>query len=171
MRAELEKIKTDIRESYVAFIDILGFKSMIDNDIEKVIIALDFIEKYCQDYYKFSHTVDGDDFAEFVVTMFSDSIVISIDKDIDTSLLTLNLFIEFISSLQYELLMRGILIRGSITIGELYHKGNFVFGKGLIDAYIIESQIAEYPRIVIDEKLVEFYLSQKEMAGKWEFIE
>ncbi len=44
---------------------------------------------------------------------------------------------------------RGVLIRGGITIEDLFIKGNKVFGKGLVRAYELE-QMAEFSQVVLD---------------------
>jgi hypothetical protein len=51
-----------------------------------------------------------------------------------------------------ELLRLGILIRGGITIGHLYHRGAFAIGRGLVTAYELE-QRANFPRILVDPEL------------------
>ena len=45
-------------------------------------------------------------------------------------------------------LQEGILIRGAITRGELFHYGDTIFGPALVEAYELESKIAIYPRII-----------------------
>jgi hypothetical protein len=46
------------------------------------------------------------------------------------------------------------LIRGAVTSGPLYHSGGIVFGQGLVKAYEMESQMAKYPRIIVDDNLL-----------------
>jgi hypothetical protein len=46
-------------------------------------------------------------------------------------------------------------LRGGIATGSTYHKGNVVFGQGLINAFDLERYVAVYPRIVVDEMLVQ----------------
>jgi hypothetical protein len=45
----------------------------------------------------------------------------------------------------------GWLVRGGITIGELFIDNLMVWGSALLRAYELESHIAIYPRIVIDQ--------------------
>ncbi len=53
------------------------------------------------------------------------------------------------------LIKKGILIRGGITIGNLVHnEDGIVFGQGLIDAYMLESKAAKFPRIILSNKLI-----------------
>lgn len=39
--------------------------------------------------------------------------------------------------------------RGAIVVGDLYHRGNVIFGPALIEAYRLESQVAKHPRVLI----------------------
>ena len=153
---ELEEKQTDC---CVAYLDILGFKKMIDKDSHLPVFALRFIKRFidlfCRStnqYYENAKTRD-DIYDEFLpkATMFSDSIVIS------QPITELNypLFIDLIAQLQYSLFTKGILIRGGISYGKLYHDENYLFGKGLIKAYLFESEYADYPRILVDNDLIE----------------
>lgn len=159
-------IKSRIKESYVAFIDVLGFKNMVTRNIDDVILALRYIKLFRDSFYSLPSragtpadhllnlSMSEEEYeAELPkATMFSDSIVIS--QDIN-NLSSFSDFIEFIALMQFELLREGILIRGGIDIGELYHDDSFVFGEGLVSAYSLESKTAIYPRIVVSQKAIE----------------
>ena len=58
----------------------------------------------------------------------------------------------------------GILIRGGVTLGPLIHESRVMFGGGMIKAYKLESKLAIYPRIVIDDRLVEIV---RQMPEQW----
>ncbi len=163
MNKKTFEIKGNIKNSYIAFIDILGFKELVNNKIDKVIEALSFIENYCEEFYNIRGIDETNDAKSICATMFSDSIVITMEQDdINDELLGLNMFIDFISHLQHSLLLRNVLIRGGITIGEIYHKGNMVFGKGLQEAYFLESEISEVPRIILSDSIISFYKTRQE---------
>lgn len=141
-------------ERVVAFVDILGFSSMVqksEKDIKKTIeirAALYEIENYKKINKDNRYDEMGSE-----VTIFSDSIVISRSTewkygDVFHTILDM-------LHLQMELLSKGILLRGGITVGKLYHKNNIVFGPAMIKAYKMESQEAIYPRIIVDENLYE----------------
>ena len=48
----------------------------------------------------------------------------------------------------------GILIRGAITIGNLYPPSGVILGKGMIEAYQLELKSAVYPRIILSQTLI-----------------
>lgn len=157
--AEQKELEGKQIDCCIAYIDILGFKDMIDHDSHLPVFALRFIKRFINLYY---HTYNGyskdinaedelDDDNLPKATIFSDSIVIS------QPIMQLNypFFIDLIAQLQYGLFSKGILIRGGISFGKLYHDENYLFGKGLIKAYLFESQYADYPRILVDADLIE----------------
>ncbi len=173
---EQTALKTQMKECCVAFIDILGFKNMVSTDIDSVVLALRYIEMFCKSFFKFPSRETGkstyplkyrpeynydysynqeesseEEMNKPTVTMFSDSIVISQPFD---SFFDISEFVEFISKIQYTLLTEGILIRGGISTGTLYHSDKYLFGTAIVSAYKLESKKAIYPRIIIDEKLL-----------------
>lgn len=156
----------------VAFIDILGFKSMVyksenNIDIKNVIKkSLKYFKKWESSTRWGLKNIEIEESAQknlkkfdirekTTCTCFSDSIVISVevkDKNINEVFSTL---VANIADMGEYLLTQGILIRGGITIGNLYHdSGDMIFGSGLIESYQIESSLAKYPRIVLSDKLI-----------------
>ncbi|MCI9082150.1 MAG: hypothetical protein HFI70_07570 [Lachnospiraceae bacterium] len=164
---EQKDIKENMCECCIAFIDILGFKAMANKNIEKVILALRYIKMFRDSFYRIPSRMGNPKYTEVVsepdeemdeydnlpkATMFSDSIVIS--KEIDEYFSFSN-FIQFIAQLQFELLREGILLRGGIDIGPVYHDDSFIFGSGMISAYLLESEVSKYPRITISRNTIE----------------
>lgn len=152
---EQERYMHKMTESYVAFIDILGFKNMVLEDIEQVVLTLRQIKGFCTYHYKLDANRRGEDGDELegmpYVTMFSDSVIITVSADI----WWLHDFVELIADLQFFLLTQGVLVRGGIDIGEVYHDKNYIFGNGVVRAYMIESKISKYPRIVISDRAMQ----------------
>lgn len=56
---------------------------------------------------------------------------------------------EIAALLAFRLLSRGILIRGAIDRGPLYHEKGIVFGPALVNAVKAEQSVAIYPRILL----------------------
>jgi hypothetical protein len=56
--------------------------------------------------------------------------------------------------LQANLIHRGVLVRGALTLGFVAFDKGLLFGPALARAYEIESKIAKYPRIVVDDLLI-----------------
>ncbi|WP_379088859.1 hypothetical protein [Pedobacter sp. UC225_65] len=144
----------------IAYIDILGFKQIVDDTIMANGRPSQPRINWVLEVYKiFNITVKGkfsgdvvNDYKpqSMVVTYFSDTIVISVkynDKH-DASRL-----IHFVKMMQATLADRGIFCRGAITVGKIIHTKSIIFGPGLIDAYTREKNDAIFPRIIIDQKL------------------
>jgi hypothetical protein len=49
----------------------------------------------------------------------------------------------------------GLLVRGGLSRGRLYHRGGVVLGEAMVDAYRLESQVAQYPRVVVSPRVTD----------------
>src|SRR5438105_1445070 len=58
----------------------------------------------------------------------------------------------------------GMLVRGGVTIGKLYHSGGVVFGEALVDAYRLESRVAIYPRIAVSSRIYSHLPNRERIA-------
>lgn len=135
------------------FIDILGFKNHInqtindngEDNIEKIIKIKSILElsKNITDDLGFCKSK--------VITYFSDSIVLSYKYDEPSQLFYTLLDLLYVS---FELANKGFLTRGGVSIGKLIHTQDFIFGPALNEAYEIESKKANFPRIIVDEKVI-----------------
>ena len=95
--------------------------------------------------------------------VISDSLVVATEKTKED----LQELVFIIGKIQYELFLKGILIRGGISFGKLYvnKSKNVIVGPGLINAYKLES-IAKFPRIIIDRKIIpEFFSSSTDFVN------
>ena len=143
----------DYIDCMVAFVDILGFDSIVRN-----IQSEDDFNKISKLLYNLRETAkhfDAEDtlFHNLNVTAISDSIILTMPvQDPISSPTTLAYLLHFI---QYMLLESyGKLIRGYMTRGPVYHKEAIIFGKGYSEAVGKEKEIGHAPRIVVDPSLV-----------------
>lgn len=157
----------------VAFIDILGFSSLIkesEKDVEK-------LDKICKTliYLKTHEAPSGWNLRNIEIeedaqrkgvenfriadkiqcTCFSDSIIVSVNLEnieMNEAVSSLVANLAFIGA---YLLAEGILIRGGMTYGNLIHSDKgIVLGQALLDAYKTENDIARCPRILLSTKLL-----------------
>ncbi|OME73992.1 hypothetical protein BK120_32460 [Paenibacillus sp. FSL A5-0031] len=143
----MKSINYSIRN--VAFIDILGFSDLINKSGKHNTILKSIYESLTiMRDMKNIIPENGVDELSPQVSVFSDNIVISYINDNRESEF---LLIRDCIFLYLSLLTKGILLRGGITTGELYHDENVVFGPALVKAYKIESKFSIYPRIVVDD--------------------
>jgi hypothetical protein len=139
------------KSSLVAFIDILGFENLVrQGQVNTILRAMGIIRRRIGQ-------VDGFPKPPSRHAMFSDSVVFSTeltDEGIEA-------LVHNVAYLTAELFHNGILCRGAIAKGDLYHQGMTIFGPALIDAYRLESQLAIYPRILIPYEIGERFLEIK----------
>jgi len=87
----------------------------------------------------------------FNVSTFSDNVVISIGPD----RAVVPFLLRALAIIQLSTVSRGFLLRGGVAIGDICHDDEVVFGPGLVRAYDIESNVAKFPRIVIDQEVLD----------------
>jgi hypothetical protein len=139
-------------ERFVAFLDILGFKNMIEstkNNIEyqeKIKNVLNYIAGIRNDNY-YGDLAKYRVFKE--VSVFSDSIVISYSSSLDIGGALFHVLMDLVY-ICIDLLINGIYVRGGVSCGQMYHDKKVCFGPAMVQSYEIENKTAVYPRIVID---------------------
>ncbi|HUT03854.1 MAG TPA: hypothetical protein VM163_08195 [bacterium] len=140
-------------KAVVTFIDILGFKELVRtrtcDDIKRI---LGFFSQVSHEA-KLDAGIPG--MWESTFVYFSDSIVRTVRNIDDRSKhsLTEDFYFELhaLKHIQCNLLLEGLVIRGAITVGDIFAEGKIVFGPALIRACKLESEVAEYPRVIIDQ--------------------
>lgn len=149
----------EYEDRVVCFIDILGFKNHIKqtdtgnqkNDkryIGNLIHAIEGIRLYTgQD----SLEIEAGISPSKQVTLFSDSIVISFFSNEESEVFSTLLSLLWA---QTELISHGILCRGAIVRGKLIHTPNYVLGPALVEAYTLEDEATLYPRIILDDSII-----------------
>lgn len=156
----------------VVYLDILGFKELIDETVDEtgsdddsgILKITGLYELIYQTwdlpsavttsdpkYPKLSLAKENAEKGK-IVTIFSDSIVISFPQtargEIFWTLMEIRLLL-------LELANRGIFCRGAVSVGKLIHTNKVVFGPALVEAYTLESKKAVFPRILIAESIFE----------------
>jgi hypothetical protein len=151
-----EEKSTDVSETkyenrVCAFIDILGFSRMVEDESSwspsRIIEMLGEMEKIPDEYEQtFGHVNKQ-------VTHFSDSIIISIKcVDNDSLYHALYQMIVLVNGLLRAATCTGVLLRGGVTFGKMFHNDKHAFGPAFIRAYKLEQE-AKYPRIIFDWEL------------------
>lgn len=151
-------------EKYILFIDVLGFQAYInstvnnglDNEFEiqrfynffqilRENLCMDFEKDHLQEIRKKRF------FSDASITQFSDSLIITKEANSIESLETLILDANHI---QLTGSYYGFVLRGGIKKGKVIHERDLVFGPDFVNAYNMESELAIFPRIVLDSELV-----------------
>lgn len=80
-----------------------------------------------------------------------------------------------ICHVQANLIVRGILVRGAMTVGNIVVEEGLVFGEGLARAYLQEATKSKFPRIIVDQRLMDmfrsFYLLRRhDFIEEWRYV-
>lgn len=149
-------------DKLIAFIDILGFKCLIESDsnfleLNKIGYTLEQVKELNTEFIKHINQIieayAWEDKYKFNFSMFSDSIVCSVrynEKIVDN-------FLKLIADSVRIYIRNDMSVRGGICRGQLMHEGDILFGPAMLQAYKMESEEAIYPRILIENSVVQDY--------------
>jgi len=139
-----------MRKSFCAYLDILGFsEKIINNDLDyfnKYLSVLEEELRYIKKRQKLS---------AFKLKIFTDNFVFGhpwYDKYGEVELA--NIF-KVLAHIQFTFSLSDIFFRGAVSMSELYMDENIVLGPAIIEAYKLETEKAVYPRIILSDKVIE----------------
>ena len=140
-------IQHELRQHFVAFLDVLGFTEMVAKDLSG-----DRQENLSKLFrcHQSAAVVFRDD-PSCTIIQFSDSIVVAMPY----SAPHFEWFATKIAEYQRLLLDEELLCRGGIAINKHFSNGSFTFSAGLIQAYKVESKSARYPRVVVSPEVLD----------------
>lgn len=138
----------------ILFVDFLGFKNEIEKTEEDP-IALERLVKATEELGTVKEFIQ---FESGQITQFSDCLVISFLVNEESGVFYM---LNAISMMVLILVGKGYLIRGAVTYGKLYHTPEVLVGPAMVKAYEMESKSAIYPRIIVDEGVLEIARSNK----------
>jgi hypothetical protein len=160
--------KEILEDHCIIFVDFLGFSNIV-HDTSKTLEVLGILQALQSSRKNFRITKEFNDEhlgqleLQAAVSAFSDHVVISyplkrmyVDKGLNEQTipyLVMDHARALISNIAVAAFSIGLLIRGGMTIGKLYHHKGVVFGEGMIDAYRLESEVAIYPRVILSSAM------------------
>jgi hypothetical protein len=133
----------------ILFLDFLGFKEIVERTrkdaayLNELLAAVDRLHSIGRD--------DAELYRTQCITTFSDSVVLSYAAGEQSAVFHL---LSDVAFAVIDLTIRGFLVRGAVTFGELLHTRRYLVGPAMVRAYELESRIAKYPRVLLDPKLV-----------------
>jgi len=137
---------------YCAFVDILGFRELVARlsaSAENVRTLRSLLQKV-HEPREFSPQ-------QIRAQSISDAVALSTDATMDG----ISALLGTLTILAVDLLAEGYLVRGAVVKGPLFHDERMVFGKALVDAYHLETEVAKFPRIVVVREVREDILKGK----------
>lgn len=153
-------------EYIVAYIDLLGMTNRIKTE-EKQLVMNKLYNLYTFSM-KLTKDVQIKENQDIQFKIFSDNIIITKKlstnieqrkRDIRSLLMCTGHFQELTASDSV-----GWLLRGGISIGQLFIDAAMVWGEALLKAYYLEDKVANYPRIVMDQNVVAEAINDKQLA-------
>lgn len=174
------------------FLDILGFRNIVEKTesnsdfAERIFCVLDSMKSKTLGQEMFGEAINVEVSEEerkkvqnfmgeiskhlmskstIQITHFSDSIVLSVSIS-DSDANGMSLF-EYLARLQYRLWRDfNILIRGGGVVDRLKHgEGGALFGPAMVKAYDLESNLAIFPRIILDNKCKQIIFNSPSYSG------
>lgn len=153
--------RPQLKEYYIAYFDILGYKESLKNNTDLINELLDIIHSVISGTKNYINEINNSPLVGAVANVniqykaFSDNILLCLEKT-DSAFETnrLLIFLSSVADIQQKFsVQHGLFIQGGITQGPLAISDDFVFGQGLIDVVEMESS-AIYPRIVLSQIIV-----------------
>jgi hypothetical protein len=160
------------RKVLLTYLDILGFRELIRQSASnpsKVYEILNILKiaKRKGTTGMAAADYDGETKTITRAVNFSDLILrITYIDQVSELIVRLNMELMKLAGVQCQLIAQhGILLRGAISLGELYDNDDLIFGPALVNSYELEERTAVFPRIVIASDLVE--TAAEETAQVW----
>ena len=155
MFPQYNKENPELLESIVCFADILGFSDLIKSTNSKE-AAIQILKKLHNDLNIFYKNLEDLNPYGSIKT-FTDNIILAYPKYEDGegqygSLI--NSFMYF----QLSMVLKGYFVRGGVALNEYYGDQTFAYGPALIEAYELESTKANYPRIILSDKMIQLII-------------
>ena len=162
-------------DKFVAFVDILGFRSKVEAVEKGEGITLPELLELCsilsQEMYVSNVAEYGPIICpesrgnsrnlDYEVTQISDCVVISAEIS-PAGIINL---LQHVSASVMKLMTKGIMLRGYITRGNIYHKGNQIIGTGYQSAFDMERKVSAFrlpfdststPFVEIDKSVIAY---------------
>lgn len=162
----------EMRTSVAAFLDILGYKDLIEaafkkgnggEELVRLRSALDTAQEHLKHAIEKDQSDPGGQYCgalqhdsemnrrlDFQLRSFTDNMVMGypIPDRVGAPSILMQV-IGYIGYFQMEMANAGYFVRGAISVGDLYIDDDIIFGPALMEAYRAEQSLAVYPRVIL----------------------
>jgi len=150
-----------LRNSIVAFIDILGFSHVATScatteDSQRVLDSIVAAIDDSRDFVRQSFASDKSAHeGRWATKFFSDNLAFgyAFDDTVEDHAATAWFIIRCAQRYQLRMAMNGYFVRGALTSGPICLTDEIIFGSALIECYLLESKASIVPRVVLSEPL------------------
>lgn len=137
--------------SYVALLDILGYKELLKADVQAgTQIFKDRMTRAFRTFETINHS-------RYHYKAISDSIFITCNERAAAKD-----FLSIVRDVYVSFLAEGLLIRGGVSFGQHFETQSITYSPVLAKAYLLESEVAEFPRIIIDSNVYDMFPELKD---------
>ena len=152
-----------IKEYYIAYFDLLGYKDFFKTKPEQAEQFLEYINSAIHSMGMYMQEIGTSFIAgelaniQIKKKIFSDNVLLCLEVgETSNECVRLLAFMATVADIQLNFILQyGLFLRGGITKGTLSFNEEFVFGQGLIDVVGMEEQ-AKYPRIIISQNIIDY---------------
>ncbi len=156
-------IANPIKEYYIAYFDILGYKAFFEETPEKAPEFLNIVNSAISNTLATINSANDSQLASQFANMhiqskiFSDNVLLCIEVGDDATkeksrIIT---FMSIINSIQRGFITEcGLFLRGGFTKGKMSINDNYIFGEGLIKAVELEEKTV-HPRIAVSDEIID----------------
>lgn len=168
IRGSVDKYDRETSQHIVAYLDILGIAARMKEGHERQKIAMNKLHNLYTFSMDISKKIAMEGCSDIHFKIFSDNIIIvkKLSEQSDKRLLDIKILLNCVANFQCSAVKDSVgwLVRGGISIGELYMDETMVWGEALIKAYDLESNPAIYPRVLLDSSVLSYTLSDIELS-------
>lgn len=152
-----------IKEYYIAYFDVLGYKEFFSTQPEKAADFLrlmhDVIQRTNEHIKTANQSVITSVYGKINIKtkIFSDNVLLCMEASNEAiEPIRLLAFLKIVADIQRGFVTEyGLFVRGGVTKGSISFNDDYVFGSGLIEVVTMEEKQALYPRIIVNKKLLE----------------
>ena len=164
-RLSMENNKPNpIKDYYIAYFDILGYKAFFSETPEKANEFLNIVNSAISNTLATINSANDSPLASQFANLhiqskiFSDNVLLCMEVGDNATkeksrIIT---FMSIINSIQRGFITEcGLFVRGAFTKGKMSINDNYIFGEGLIEVVNMEGSTF-HPRIAVSEKIISF---------------
>lgn len=141
-----------ISPAFVVFLDLMGTGDLYQRaDVDALDGIADSYSRWSIDLARFARRGVP---ARFPTVSFSDMVYVTYPwcPNKKCTKRRLNWLFHLCGYAQYSAISRGFLVRGGVAKGSISVRANCISGAPVIQAYLNESKVAKYPRVVLSEE-------------------
>jgi len=153
----------DYKHGIVTFLDLLGFANAVASG-KPVIEILEMLNAVNEAAFEDSETKK---LVQIEYMCVSDCMIRSLHLKDPAKVTAPELQQEMLQlcHMQCRLILQGFPVRGAVSHGPVYFTGRTLFGPAYQKAYILERDAAQFPRIIVDQAVVDDFVGYPEGKG------